>query len=254
MKNIKEENKKRYVADFETAIDLDNETYVWAWALCDCETLITNYGTDIDSFLQHIFMLKDQSVIYFHNLKFDQTFILVNLIKKGWSQTFEKPQKMSNNQFKALTSGLGTSYSITLKKCNKIITICDSLKKLPFSVKKIAKDLCFEEGKGEIDYFSHRDAGGVLSDEDKDYIRRDVEIIAKALNAMFFDKGLYKLTIGSDCMDYFKKYCCKNFKIIFPVLDKSIDKYCRNGYSGRTRRVKNGENKTTKNGSTYDYN
>ncbi len=30
---------KKYTADFETAVHLKNETYVWAWAVCEIRKL-----------------------------------------------------------------------------------------------------------------------------------------------------------------------------------------------------------------------
>lgn len=253
MKRVKEECKKRYVADFETAEDLDDETYVWAWAICDCDNLKTEFGTEIKTFIDKLFTLEDQCVVYFHNLKFDGSFILNYLLQNGYVQTLEKVNKMTDKQFKSLVSGLGSWYQVTIKNKGKIITICDSLKKLPFTVKKIAKDLKLKECKGEIDYKKHRDEGGILTEEDKDYIRRDVEIIAQAMKLMFFDKGLYKMTIGSDCMEYYKTIC-KNFKSIFPVLDNSIDEFVRMAYCGGICQVADGIEKINEIGSTYDYN
>lgn len=251
MKKIKEENKKRYVADFETAQDFDDKTYVWAWAVCDCHTLKTEYGTEIKTFFDYLKSLDDQSVIYFHNLKFDQTFILCYLIENGWKQTQERAAKMKNKEFKALTSGVGTAYSLTLCFNKKIITICDSLKKLPFTVDKIAKDLDLSEKKGEIDYYDHREEGSELSEEDKDYIRRDVEIIAKAMKMIFFNNNFYKLTIGSDCMNYYKTNFCKSFKDIFPVLDPRTDKFLREAFNGGIcMKLKD----SAEEGRTYDFN
>lgn len=253
MKRVKEECKKRYVADFETATDLDDETYVWAWAVCDCDTLKTKYGTEIKTFIDYMYELDDQSIVYFHNLKFDGSFILNYLLKNEYQQTLEKTNKMKDKQFKALVSGLGSWYSINLKNKGKTITICDSLKKLPFTVDKIAKDLKLSETKGSIDYSLHRDEGGTLTEDDKDYIRRDVEIIAKAMKLMFFDKNLYKLTIGSDCMEYYKSIC-KNYKTLFPILDNDVDDYCRLAYTGGICQKKKGIEKVKENGSTFDYN
>lgn len=253
MKKIKEENKERYVADFETAQDLDDETYVWAWACCDCKTMKTEYGTDINSYMNHILDLKDGAVIYFHNLKFDGNFVVIWLLNNGYRQTSGNQYQMGENEFIAMVSDMGSWYSIKIRKNNKLITILDSLKKLPFSVKTIAKSLNFDEGKGEIDYKKHRDEGGILTDEDKDYIRRDVEIIAKALNELFFSRNLYRLTIGSDCLTQYQKMF-KNFTTYFPVLPEEIDTFCRNAYKGGYCYKNPNISKIFTTGSTYDFN
>lgn len=46
---------------------------------------------------------------------------------------------MKNNSFNYLVSNMGQWYKITIKTNNKIIEICDSLKLLPFSVKRIGE-------------------------------------------------------------------------------------------------------------------
>ena len=46
---------KKFTADFETCTWLEDETYVWAWALCEIggkfETIV---GTNIESFFESI--------------------------------------------------------------------------------------------------------------------------------------------------------------------------------------------------------
>ena len=63
---------KKFTADFETCTWLEDETYVWAWALCEIggkfETIV---GTNIESFFEEISSLNNPQ-IYFHNLKFDR--------------------------------------------------------------------------------------------------------------------------------------------------------------------------------------
>lgn len=60
--------RKKYVGDFETATWLKDETYVWAWALCeigrDDNVVIKN---SIETFFDYI--SKENSTIYFHNLR-----------------------------------------------------------------------------------------------------------------------------------------------------------------------------------------
>ena len=75
---------KRFTADFETATWLEDESYVWAWALCDIENPENvDIGNSIDSFFERI--KKEQNpYIYFHNLKFDGEFILYYLMKNDY--------------------------------------------------------------------------------------------------------------------------------------------------------------------------
>ena len=238
MRTIKEENKRRYTADFETAvltteeIEAGKATYVWAWALCDCSNIDNvEYGTEIKTFFDKIFTLDNYSVVYFHNEKFDGSFILNYLLKNGYTQYIGDKKKMPNNTFVCLTTGMGVFYSMTIKHDNKYIEITDSLKKLPFTVAKIAKDLELPIQKGSIKYGDYRKEGGILSDEDKEYIKYDVQIVAIALQKMYFDNGLYGMTIGADCLKYYKEIT-KQFGYYFPTLDPQEDQFVRFAYRG----------------------
>ena len=253
-------NTKYYTADFETLVLTPQQikegksTYVWAWALCDVDDINkVKYGTKIDTFIEHLSYLKSGSIVYFHNLKYDGQFILSYLLSNGWTQSNNK--KLDNKQFQALVSELGTFYMIRIKIGRTIINIYDSLKKLPFTVRKIAKDLGYEEGKGDIDYKEFREEGGILSIEDKDYIRRDVQIVAKAIKDVCFSKDMYKMTIGADCMNYYKSIT-PNFNKMFPKLSPDVDVFCRRAYKGGycyvNPRIQG--SRLYCNGSTYDYN
>lgn len=237
MKRIKDANRKRYTADFETLtltreeIENGGHTYIWAWAVCDVETLNTDYGTCIDTFFDYLFSLDDGSVVYFHNQKFDGSFMLNWLLKNGYKQFVGTKYDLPEHSFSAMTTGMGVFYSITINYKNRCYQIYDSLKKLPFTVKELAKQLGYEEGKGEIDYNEYRAEGGTLSETDKDYIRRDVQIVAKALNDIYFKNGLYSLTIGSDCLKYYKSIT-KQWGYYYPTLDPKEDMNARKAYRG----------------------
>lgn len=237
MKKVKEEKRKRYTADFETLtltkeqVEAGQRTYVWAWAVCEINTLHTEYGTEISTFFDFISKLDHCSTLYFHNEKFDGSFIINYLLKNGYTQRVCKMYELPNKCFSVLASGMGVFYSIVINFNNKLIIINDSLKKLPFTVRQIANSLGFEEGKGDIDYTEFRQEGGTLSETDKDYIRRDVEIVAKALKLLFFDQGLYSLTIGADCMKFYKNMC-KQFNYYYPLLDQKEDSFVRKSYRG----------------------
>jgi len=59
----------KYTADFETATWLKDETYVWAWAICEIgkpDNLIL--GSDIKDFMEWC-KIHYNSTLYFHNLR-----------------------------------------------------------------------------------------------------------------------------------------------------------------------------------------
>lgn len=59
---------KKYVADFETATWLEDETWVWAYAICDIENNEdVIIGNNIEDFMRWCEDCEN-STIYFHNL------------------------------------------------------------------------------------------------------------------------------------------------------------------------------------------
>lgn len=77
---------KKFTADFETATWEENETWVWAWALCEIgNTKNLEIGNSIETFFEAIKNEKNPK-IYFHNLKFDRGIYYISFIKK-WIYT-----------------------------------------------------------------------------------------------------------------------------------------------------------------------
>jgi hypothetical protein len=110
--------------------------------------------------------------------------------------------------------------------------IYDSLKKLPFPVKKIAKDFKLPIMKGDIDYHAERPVGHEITEEEFSYIKNDIEIIADALSIQFA-QGLDRMTNGSDSLKGFKSVISKkNFEKLFPVLSLEADSNLRMAYRG----------------------
>lgn len=225
---------KCFTADFETTTDID-DCRVWAYALCEIGN-VNNflYGNNIESFIDFCKNPKENYKIWFHNLKFDGEYIFSYLLKNGYELIEDKKQK-KDNSFTCLISDTGQFYSIEIyftckkKKVNKV-TIYDSLKLLNFSVDKIAKAFDLPIRKLKLDYKAYRRIGHILTKDEVDYIRNDVEIMARALKFMF-DEGLDKMTIGSCALQYYKDNC-KYFLKYFPVLPYEIDQDIRRSYKG----------------------
>lgn len=225
--------KKRpnYVADFETTTDPD-DCRVWAYGLADIDRAETLWdveiGTGIERFCNR--MAEENSVCYFHNLKFDSAFILDYLFREGYVHVGDMPRK---GQFSSLISNMGSFYSITVCWKNGTRTeFRDSLKKLPYSVSVIAKAFGLDEAKGEIDYHAYRAPGHIATADERAYIAADVLIVAKALHNQF-NQGMTKLTVGSDALAEFKNVTGKRmFDKLFPVLPEVMDNEIRAAYRG----------------------
>lgn len=227
---------KKFTADFETATWVEEETWVWAWAICEIgneENL--QIGNNIDSFIEFCKNEKN-SCLYFHNLKFDGEFIIYWLLTHNFKWV-DKKEDIKDNTFTTLISDMGQFYTICIyfKKGNKTVhkvTFIDSLKIIPFSVEQIAKSFNLEISKLKIDYNKPRRKGHILRQEEKEYIKNDVLIVAKALKTLF-DEDLTKMTQGSNALNNYKEIIGKNmFSHLFPKLDYDIDKDLRKAYKG----------------------
>lgn len=227
---------KKFTADFETCVWLEDETYVWAWAVSeignDDNIIIDN---NIDSFIEFCKNEKNAE-FYFHNLKFDGEFIIYWALTHGFKHV-EKKEDIEANTFTTLISDMGQFYSITLyySKGNKKVhktTFYDSLKIIPFSVDETAKAFNLPISKLKIDYKKERYRGWILTEEERAYIKNDVQIMAKALKILF-DEKLTKMTRAGNALADYKEILTKSkFMHYFPSLDYEIDKDLRKSYKG----------------------
>ena len=118
------------------------------------------------------------------------------------------------------------------KKKTIKVTIYDSLKIIPFSVGEIAKAFNLKESKLTLDYHKIREEGHKLTPEEKEYIKNDVVIVAKALKVIFNEK-LTQMTQGSNALHDFKEIIGKNkFEHLFPHLPLELDQDLRRSYRG----------------------
>lgn len=224
-----------YTADFETTTD-ENDLRVWAYSICNIED--TNdfiYGTNIEDFITWCADPKINYKVWFHNLKFDASYILSYLLENGYEYIDDKKDK-KDKSFTCLISDMGQYYSISIyfkvknHHTNKV-EILDSLKIFPnFSVERVAEGFNLPIRKLEIDYHKYRPVGYELDTQEIDYIRNDVEIMALALKEMF-TRGLTKMTIASDAMNNFKENF-SGFRKKFPLLPAEVDKDIRKSYRG----------------------
>ena len=116
-----------YAGDFETTTN-EQETEVWL----SCFTKVTNYdnlsefkvNTDLQGFLKALYLdvlsdheetKEDDYIIFFHNLKFDGSFLLSFFLKQDIECTY-------------FINDMGVWYSITLEFPDFTITFRDSLK------------------------------------------------------------------------------------------------------------------------------
>jgi hypothetical protein len=223
----------RYTADFETTTDPET-AHVWSWESCvvgDPDNFCR--GIDIESFIEYC-SLEDR-IIYFHNLKFDGSYILSYLLTHGYS--WSNKRALNKHEFSTLISNMGQFYSITVCFGDTTTTFYDSLKLIRLSVEQIAKAYGLTFRKLEIDYDKPRPEGYIPTDKEWEYQHADVAIMSQALHILF-NEGLTKITQGSNALwDYKEIIGKKNFKRWFPVLPPEIDAFCRKSYKGGATQV-----------------
>ena len=224
-----------WAADFETTTN-ENDCRVWAWAICNVDDYKDfRYGNSIEGLLDFCSNPKTNYKLWFHNLKFDGVYIIDYLLKHDFQWISDRKDKCDKS-FTTLITDMGQFYSIVIyfkaqnRHVNKV-EIYDSLKIFPnFSVERIAQGFNLPIQKLSIDYDEYRPIGHELTTEEVDYIRNDVEIVARALKEMF-TRGLTKMTIASDAMNNFRDNFI-GFRKKFPVLLPSVDQDIRNSYRG----------------------
>ena len=224
-----------FSADFETragdAALLEGRTYVWAWCLIDLQTNEEITGNTIEHFIAVTSKLGN-CLIYFHNLKFDGSFIVYELLTKGYKHTQEfRPKK---GEFSTVISESGVWYEVTYcTGYRNTVTIHDSLKKLPFSVREIGKAFKTQAQKLELEYELEREERHIMTPEEREYLLNDVRVITEALNIQY-DEGMDHMTIGADCLARYVDMLggLKEFRKHFPVLEAEEDHFIRRSYKG----------------------
>lgn len=227
------------MCDFETTSGdewLMRDGYARVWAFCCCTIAempcITKMGNNIDDFMK--WMLRGAKTIYFHNLAYDGEYIISWLFNHKEFKYVEDTRDMKDNEFGCLISDMGLFYMIDIKLSkNKHIKIYDSLKIIPLSVKEIAKAWNLPMEKGEIDYTLYREIGYKLTDQEKEYIKKDVKIVAYALYD-FLKQGYEKMTIGANALESYRKMLGRKnaFDNLFPQLPIKVDNDIRLSYKG----------------------
>lgn len=268
-----------YVADFETTVyENQTTTEVWAAAIVELYTEDVKIFHSIGELFEYICTFDYNSIIYFHNIKFDGEFWLHYLLTKtNFKQAFEKTdgvadgnfkqrKELNSNEFIYSISSKGLWYSITIKNGKYFIELRDSLKLIPTTVKRMGQSFKTKHQKSSIEYTGYRYAGCEITDEEKEYIANDVLVVKEVLEIMY-QQGHTSLTIGSCCLQEYKntsffydmdKSLPNLYTIDIPKDDfgsSTIGDYIRGSYRGGWCYAVDGKKKVKHyNGTTADVN
>lgn len=237
---MKKPTTRLFIGDFETTVYKGQvNTEVWASASVELFTedvhIFNSLGEQFDYFTE----LKCNLIVWYHNLKFDGSFWLpFLLVERGYTQAytqtdpenintivFDSRRDMPRKSFSYSISEMGQWYRITIKtQHGKLIEIRDSLKLLPFTLKRIGEAFKTKRQKLDMEYKGVRYAGCTITDKEKEYIANDVLVIKEAMELMLTE-GNDKLTIGSCCLHEYKEIIGKlRFEDLFPdVYQMPID-------------------------------
>lgn len=224
---------KRFMADFETTVYEGQEcTEVWAAAIVEIYTEDVKLFHSIGELFDFLFDQQFDSVVYFHNLKFDGSFIVSYLLGElgftyaatgsvddGTFKWVRKNRDMRNRTFRcAIAAEMGQWYSVVAKSRGSVVEFRDSLKLLPVSVKRLGESFGTRHRKLDMEYEGFRYAGCEITPEEREYIANDVLVVEEALEIMF-EEGHDKLTIGSCCLKEYKDQWLKaEWELMFPNL------------------------------------
>lgn len=222
-------------ADFETTLTVPVQVWSAASIIGGTENVPANVAVQrsLSSFMQYIFSLpRNRIKIYFHNLKFDGSFILNWLLKNprfsplysrdadGMVTGLDKDTRdrdMPPYSFTYNISTKGQWYSIIIKLKYKIITIWDSLKVLPMSLKALGKSFKTPHQKLDMDYDGHTPTSKITAEE-MAYIKNDVLVLKECMEIMQA-KDITSMTIGGACLQEFQSgYKDDDLSTLFPDL------------------------------------
>lgn len=249
---LKSSNRDFLMADFETSTEswykIDGYARVWAWGLYNVYTDEFEYGTDIASFMSRVLKIPrgKNPIIYFHNLKFDGSYIVNWLLSEGY--TYDEDLSKAKT-FTTCISDMGLWYFVDVciyrkGKTSVRIRFQDSLKKIPLPVRDIPQAFGFEDlAKGDLDYNTYRPVGHQLTEEELYYLKHDCIIPVKALKILA-EEGFDKMTASSDSFYQWKLTLQsdkarerhikpeRTYRGIFPILPLEVDDFVRKAYRG----------------------
>lgn len=154
--------RRTWFADFETTQPNDKgKVEVYLWACVSGRSCVT--GRDIASFYE--FIKDKKAVIFFHNLKFDFSYLLYYLLK-------------NNIDFQVLEKK-GIFYNVKIGK----VDIRDSLNFLPMTLKEIGENYCTKFKKTSIEYDAEE--GHIASEEEIEYCINDCRVLEEGLKVYF---------------------------------------------------------------------
>lgn len=232
-----------WATDLECTTE-ENDCRCWAWGMLSMQGATYYRGTELHELL--IEMSKHPNdTFYFHNVRYDGTFILHYLLTHGFlgpntpvvrdekgkivsCETTNSFRPLNYMEFTTLITDDGRHYMYRVNLWGATVKIVDSFKLIPYAIEQFPKKFGLEEHKGKIDYRKNRPVGYKPTEEEWEYLRLDVSLLKQGLE-FFSKRKLNKITIGSNAL--------KDYKSLQPLFDTyfpqiKCDSYLRKAYRG----------------------
>lgn len=215
-----------YGADVETDND-GHSAWVVQWAISNGHFEQT--GRTLDGFRDRLLALMKESAdtyVYFHNLKFDLSYIKYVLadLRDNYGCTLEITMREKNPIAIKIVPGDPKLRAVNIR---------DSLKKYPnSSLAQMAKVVNMKKLDG-FDFFPGWSASVDFNlGSNWDYVRMDARIVAIAMQQLH-DLGNNRATVSSDAWNHAKRMIDRRaWEVYFPSLDNELDSALRRGYIG----------------------
>ena len=187
-----------YMADFETTVEMqyrvEGRVRVWAWAIEEVDGNQRQFwGEKLEDFVN--FWEGKKANIYFHNLKFDGSYLLDYWMSRG----VQLGDKGDGEYLKTVIDGHGAWYMLEYhnEENGTHLYFKDLLKKYRMPLESIAKIFDIE-GKAPL-LLGYRPLNREVTDWEWDRVLGDVRIGAVALRYQMMNM-LTGLTVASDAM------------------------------------------------------
>lgn len=228
-----------YYADFETTSEKDfneeKEVRVYLWGLMDGDGNVKN-GQSIETFIDNTLgALTGQNIIYFHNLKFDSSFILYSLLQEGYVVEHDKDKKKQPYSITYIGDGQVTYAIDIVTPLGAKISFRDSLKLFPgMSIATLGHALGFEKLSELITYNRRHEIGEAIDELELKYMNRDIDILRLTMKHHFEEtEGTVYLTRASYAEDSLKEFIGrKEFKQKYPKFNYYDASLMRSAYFG----------------------
>ena len=220
-----------YMADFETTVEMqyrvEGRVRVWAWAIEEVDGNQRQFwGEKLEDFVN--FWEGKKANVYFHNLKFDGSYLLDYWMSRG----VQLGEKGDGEYLKTIIDGHGAWYMLEYhnEENNTHLYFKDLLKKYRMPLESIAKIFDIE-GKAPL-LLGYRPLNREVTDWEWDRVLGDVRIGAVALRYQMMNM-LTGLTVASDAMRSYKDFIGGDvYELRHPRLGLDLDQILRKAYRG----------------------